>query len=139
MKFKGQYINGPIRSGEASFNSANPAMDNETVFEAQNASQSQIDDAITSARAAAANWRRLKFEERANIMMRVADRVENHADAIANAISLEMGKAHRRLWSKHVPSKAKLSEVFGKYPTSCLQRRQARLVSSDFTPWALWA
>ena len=29
------------------------------------------------------------------MMMGVADRVENHADAIANAISLEMGKAHR--------------------------------------------
>ena len=96
MKFKGQYINGRFaQGGEAAFNSANPATDNETVFEAQNASQSQIDDAITSARAAAANWRRLKFEERANMMMGVADRVENHADAIANAISLEMGKAHR--------------------------------------------
>ena len=87
MKFKGQYINGRIRSGgEASFISANPATDNETVFEAQNASQSQIDDAITSARAAAANWRRLKFEA-CKYYDGVADRVENRVNAIANAIS----------------------------------------------------
>ena len=96
MKFKGQYVNGRFaQGGEASFKSKNPATDDDTVFEAQNASQSQIDDAIASARADAVKWRRLPFEERANIMMRVADRVDGYSESIARAISLEMGKAHR--------------------------------------------
>ena len=91
--FRGHYVGGDFQIGNgASFLSTNPARDYEVVFEARDGLEI-VDAAVDAARQAATSWRRLSFEERAEVMSKVAERVSVWAEPIANAISMEMGKS----------------------------------------------
>ena len=91
--FRGHYVGGDFQIGNgASFLSTNQARDYEVVFEARDGLEI-VDAAVDAARQAATSWRRLSFEERAEVMSKVAERVSVWAEPIANAISMEMGKS----------------------------------------------
>ncbi len=62
------------------------------ILEVPEASQSQIDRAVASARKAFAGWSRTTPSERSAALLRIADRVEAEADAFAALEALNCGK-----------------------------------------------
>lgn len=69
----------------------NPATE-EVIAEVPDASDADIDRAVAAARAAQREWRRVDALERANLLHRCAERLEEHADELAVLLTLEGGK-----------------------------------------------
>ena len=91
--FQGHYIDGTFHLGDGTaFQSVNPAKNYEAVFEARDG-EALVDQAVAAARLAAKPWRRRTFESRAEVLMRVVDRVDHWVEPIAKAIASEMGKS----------------------------------------------
>ena len=94
--FLGDYIDGafvPAGSG-VEFTSINPAHDGQVVLTAIE-SEGHVDKAVQAARHAATAWRRGGLDARISALRAVQARVEDHAEGIAEAITLEMGKPIR--------------------------------------------
>jgi gamma-glutamyl-gamma-aminobutyraldehyde dehydrogenase len=74
--------------------------DGRTIVEVAVASDADVDQAVSSARAAFDDgpWPRLAPRERAAAMLRWADLIERDRDALAVTIALEMGKPVREAW-----------------------------------------
>lgn len=92
---KGAHIDGKWVTGDGDwFEKTCPATD-ETSWEGQAASPSQVNAAIESARHAGEAWRRRPQHDRTRILEAYAEAVGERAEKIAEAISRDMGKA---LW-----------------------------------------
>jgi len=92
--FFGHFIGGGFVGPSADarpFVSRNPAGDHATVFEAH-ADAAAIEPAVAAAQAAAPAWRRLGVEGRAAVLRRLQAALPRHAEGLAQAITLEMGK-----------------------------------------------
>ena len=72
----------------------NPAHDGQVVLTAIE-SEGHVDKAVQAARHAATAWRRGGLDARISALRAVQARVEDHAEGIAEAITLEMGKPIR--------------------------------------------
>ena len=107
-QFRGHFIGGRFvtySSGNA-FHSVNPATDSERVFEAQE-DEGAVDAAVEAARDAASGWRRSGLDARIAALRAVQSMVPAHVDAIAEAISCEMGKtiAEARVEARSIAGK----------------------------------
>ena len=91
----GAYIDGKWHVGAGpAFSKACPAT-GEIMWQGSAAGTAQVANAVSSAREAFASWSRVSQAERSAIMERYADEIGKRAEAIAETISREMGKA---LW-----------------------------------------
>lgn len=89
---KSAYINGRWADGKDDwFEKANPAT-GETSWDGQACSDDQVEDAVSAARKAQIDWARRPQHDRTTILERYAEEVTKRADAIAEAISRDMGK-----------------------------------------------
>lgn len=89
---KSVYIDGRWSAGQDDwFEKTNPAT-GETSWDGQASSAQQVADAIQSARKAFPDWARRPQHDRTTILERYAEEITRRADAIAEAISRDMGK-----------------------------------------------
>jgi acyl-CoA reductase-like NAD-dependent aldehyde dehydrogenase len=86
------YVNGEDRPAERYFTKTNPANTDEVLGEFAAAGAEDADAAMRAANAAWPAWRRTPVAERARLMRRVAQLIEERVYDIAAALSLEVGK-----------------------------------------------
>src|SRR5208337_2413991 len=76
------------------FSTVNPAT-GEEICQVAEADAADVDQAVSAARAAFNGpWRRMSAAERGNLINRLADLVEKHADELAQLESLDNGKPY---------------------------------------------
>jgi acyl-CoA reductase-like NAD-dependent aldehyde dehydrogenase len=85
-------INGQWIKGAARRDVRNPARPGELLGSIALSDSAAVDDAVSSARAAFAGWRKLGAVNRGNLLFRAADILERSADELAELASREMGK-----------------------------------------------
>ena len=88
-----QLVNGEWTPGSGpSFTSINP-FSTETFWEGASSQSSDVDAAIAASRVALGSWSRTPIEERVAVVERFRDHLRAHAEAFADAITHETGKA----------------------------------------------
>ncbi len=103
-----QLINGEWQAGQGhSVTSVNPAK-NELIWEGNSASQSQVNDAVMSARAAFEPWANLTLEDRIAVVTKFAEQLTDNKEALANTIALETGKP---LWETRTEVGAMIGKI----------------------------
>lgn len=123
MSWRGNFIDGAFMRPAAgeTFCSVNPARPDEIVCEAVG-DVAAVDAAVQAARKAAPGWRRMSVDDRRAALQAVVDANPTHADAIAEAISREMGKpiAEARIEANSVAGKIKgvYAQLPGELPTA---------------------
>ncbi|MFD6067005.1 MULTISPECIES: acetaldehyde dehydrogenase ExaC [Amycolatopsis] len=95
----GEYV--PPASGQY-FENPTPVT-GQVFTEVARGTAADIDRALDAAEGAAAAWGRTSVDERANVLLRIADRMEQHLEAIAVAESWENGKPVRETLAADVP------------------------------------
>jgi succinylglutamic semialdehyde dehydrogenase len=92
-RFRGNFIGGQFElvTRGIHFSSENPAAPGTNIFDAR-ADEEAIGRAVDSARDALPPWRQLSSERRIEHLQAVKAALPRHADGIARAITLEMGK-----------------------------------------------
>ena len=87
------YIDGAFRDEVSSRTSelVNPAT-GESIAEVPKGTVEQVDEAVAAAAAAFPAWRGITPKERADLLLRIADRIEENADVLARLESLNAGK-----------------------------------------------
>ncbi|MCI4676370.1 acetaldehyde dehydrogenase ExaC [Candidatus Mycolicibacterium alkanivorans] len=82
----------------------NPSpVDGQTFCEVPRSSAADIDLALDAAHAAADKWARTSATERANILNKIADRIEEHLEELAVAETWDNGKAVRETLAADLP------------------------------------
>lgn len=84
-------IDGAPVEGVATFDVINPATE-EVVAQCPRADAAMVDRAVAAAKAAFPAWSRRSVEDRAALLLELADRVEARADEIARLLTAEQGK-----------------------------------------------
>jgi len=91
----GVYIDGRWQAGAGTYFENHCPATGEVVWHGNGADAAQVDAAVASARKAQAHWARLPQSDRTAVLERYADEISKRADAIAETVSRDMGKA---LW-----------------------------------------
>jgi succinylglutamic semialdehyde dehydrogenase len=103
-----QYIGGQWCAGEgAELKSICPATA-QVVWQGFSASQNQVEEAVSAARAMSPSWAQLGFEARAALVQGFKTELQMRAEAIACAISQEVGKP---LWEARTEVTSMLNKV----------------------------
>ncbi|MEU9685322.1 acetaldehyde dehydrogenase ExaC [Amycolatopsis japonica] len=95
----GEYV--PPASGQY-FENPTPVT-GQVFTEVARGTAADIDRALDAAEGAAAAWGRTSVDERANVLLRIADRMEQNLEAIAVAESWENGKPVRETLAADIP------------------------------------
>ena len=100
----GLYIGGEWRpaSDGALFTSTNPA-NGEVLAQCAEATKEDVDAAVAAAWAAYPAWKAVKREDRAVILDKIADRVEENAELLAKVETMDNGKPIRETTTIDVP------------------------------------
>jgi len=102
------FINGQWQVGEGQgFHSIDPS-DASQVWQANSATEQQVNQAIQAARRAFPSWANLPLEERLIVIERFADLLKAHSEDIATLISRETGKP---LWETQTEVAAMIGKV----------------------------
>ena len=84
----GLFINGQWQIGLGTqFDSVNPA-NNQVIWQGRSADQTQVDEAILSARTAFKAWSRLALSERIHIVEKFAELLKTNTEQMAQTIAL---------------------------------------------------
>lgn len=104
----GAFINGKFVKGHGRKRLAtvNPATE-ETLSEVLIANPKDIDEAVAAARAALPKWKRLKPQERAKYLFRIARRIQERARELAVLETLDNGKPIKESRDVDIPEAAK--------------------------------
>ena len=89
---KSNYINGAWVEGEGEINNINPSDTNDLIDTYSNASSSQLNDAVSSAKAAQKKWEKVGIEKRANILNDIGSEIIKQSKEIGTLLSREEGK-----------------------------------------------
>jgi len=96
-------INGKIISGEAEKTILLNPENNEVIVEVPCASINQVDAAVDAANKAFPAWKRKSFADRADILYKFADRIDQKAERLAKLESLNCGKPFQRMLEDEMP------------------------------------
>ena len=91
----GLLIGGRWRSAKNSFERRNPARPDELVGRTAAGTPDDVADAYAAAQAAAPSWRRTLAAQRAEILVRAAELIDQRVDQLATMLSWEEGKVIR--------------------------------------------
>ena len=89
---KSNYINGAWVEGEGEINNINPSDTNDLIDTYSNASSSQLNDAVSSAKVAQKKWEKVGIEKRANILNDIGSEIIKQSKEIGTLLSREEGK-----------------------------------------------
>lgn len=84
-------VNGQARGGKATYNGINPAT-KEKLWDVPVATQQDVDDAVSAARAAFPAWSQTPFEQRAEMLVRYADAYAAYEKEFTDLVIAECGK-----------------------------------------------
>jgi len=84
-------INGALVEGDLTMPVVNPATE-EVIGESPRASEKQLNEAVSAAKAAFPGWAARPIAERRAIMLQVAERVEANAEELSRILTSEQGK-----------------------------------------------
>ena len=103
----GLYINGEFRpaSDGATFTTVNPA-NGQPLAQCAEATKEDVDAAVDAAWAAYPAWKAVEPIERANILLKIADIIDDNADLLATVESMDNGKPIRETKAIDVPFSA---------------------------------
>jgi aminobutyraldehyde dehydrogenase len=97
-------INGKFVSGEGADESiVNPAT-GQAIVQVREASGGQVDAAVAAAQTAFRSWGQSTPQERSLLLLRLADRIEQNAQAYAELESLNTGKPRARVLNDEMPA-----------------------------------
>ena len=88
-----------------------------------------IDLALDAAHAAAADWGNTSVQERSNILLRIADRIEQNLEMLAVAETWDNGKAVRETLAADIP----LSADHFRYFAGCIRAQEGSMAEIDAT------
>ncbi|KAG9191359.1 hypothetical protein G6011_09447 [Alternaria panax] len=89
--YLGNDINNQLVSTSETRHSISPAT-SQPLFEVPVAKKEDLDAAVDAARKAFKPWSSTPFSERANLLLKYADTIEHHRDALEQFLTLEQGK-----------------------------------------------
>lgn len=124
----GVYIDGRWRAGNGALVQNHCPATGDVVWEGQGADDSQVHDAVASSQKAFRHWSRLPQGDRTAILERYAEEIEKRADAIAETVSRDMGKALWESKSEAATMKAKV----GVSITAQVERAGTKFSSANF-------
>jgi len=105
---KDVFINGNWESGDGEgFSSICPATQ-QSVWQGKAANESQVNRAVAAAKQAFKDWSHTSFETRRDILLKYRDNITASNEALATAISRDMGKP---LWEAKTEANAMASKV----------------------------
>jgi acyl-CoA reductase-like NAD-dependent aldehyde dehydrogenase len=87
-------INGRLVPGDRSSPVLNPATE-QAVAQCPRASEAQLNEAVAAAKAAFPAWAALAIDARRTVLMKMADRIDQHRDELARLLTQEQGKPLR--------------------------------------------
>jgi len=87
-------INGRLVPGDRSSPVLNPATEH-AVAQCPRASEAQLNEAVAAAKAAFPAWAALAIDARRTVLMKMADRIDQHRDELARLLTQEQGKPLR--------------------------------------------
>jgi len=103
-----QFINGHWLAGEGhEMSSVNPAK-NEVIWQGNTASEQQVSQAISSARAAFELWANVSLEQRISVVKAFAQLLESNKESLATTIAEETGKP---IWETRTEVGAMIGKV----------------------------
>ncbi|WP_404341444.1 succinylglutamate-semialdehyde dehydrogenase [Pseudoalteromonas mariniglutinosa] len=108
MTHPAQFINGQWLAGQGeNFLSVNPA-NNDIIWQADAATQNQVDDAVNAAREAFYSWADKSFSDRLVIAKKFAEVLKEHSEELAITIAQETGKP---LWETRTEAAAMVGKI----------------------------
>ena len=87
-------INGRLVPGDRSSPVLNPATE-QAVAQCPRGSEAQLNEAVAAAKAAFPAWAALAIDARRTVLMKMADRIDQHRDELARLLTQEQGKPLR--------------------------------------------
>ncbi|OWP51378.1 gamma-aminobutyraldehyde dehydrogenase [Pseudomonas nitroreducens] len=109
-------INGQFVAGEgAKLDVLNPAT-GEVIGQVAEASEAQVDSAVRAADAAFDGWSQTAPKDRALLLLRLADRIEEHAEELARLESDNCGKPYAAALNDEIPA---IADVFRFFAGAC--------------------
>jgi aminobutyraldehyde dehydrogenase len=97
-------IDGHLVTGEGPEESLTDPATGQSIGRLREASAAQVDRAVTAARTAFQAWGQSTPQERSLVLLRIADRLEQEAEAYAEVESLNCGKPRARVLADEVPA-----------------------------------
>ncbi len=95
--------------------------------QAARSDESDVERALDAAHAAAAQWAATPVAERANVLLKIADRIEQNLEKLAYAETVDNGKPMRETLNADVP----LSADHFRYFAGCLRAQEGSLSEID--------
>ncbi|MCG8907503.1 MULTISPECIES: gamma-aminobutyraldehyde dehydrogenase [unclassified Pseudomonas] len=109
-------INGQFVAGEgAKLDVLNPAT-GDVIGQVAEASEAQVDSAVRAADAAFDGWSQTAPKDRALLLLRLADRIEEHAEELARLESDNCGKPYAAALNDEIPA---IADVFRFFAGAC--------------------
>jgi len=125
-------INGELIAGQGEpYAVLNPST-GETLISIKEATSAQVNTAVTSAEQAFTRWARTAPKDRAGILLRIADRVEQHGAELAKLESLNCGKPYSAALNDEIPAIADVFRFFAG-ASRCLHGSAANEYLPGFT------
>jgi aminobutyraldehyde dehydrogenase len=97
-------IDGQLVTGEGTEEALTDPATGQRIDRLREASPAQVDRAVTAARTAFRAWGQSTPQERSLLLLRIADRLEQEAEAYAELESLNCGKPRARVLADEVPA-----------------------------------
>jgi aldehyde dehydrogenase len=95
--------------------------------QAARSNEADIERALDAAHAAAAKWAATPASERANVLLKIADRIEQNLELLAYAETVDNGKPIRETLNADIP----LSADHFRYFAGCLRAQEGSLTEVD--------
>jgi aminobutyraldehyde dehydrogenase len=142
-------INGEKIQGEAEAIPLSCPENNVPIVAVASASPAQVDAAVDAADAAFPDWKEKTFADRAALLFKLADRIDEKAEALAQLESLNCGKPYQRMLEDEIPAISDHYRFFagacrcmsgsasGEYLNGCtsMVRRDPVGVVGQIAPW----
>ncbi len=109
-------IDGNIVDGEAEKTALFSPENTEFIIDVPCASTAQVDLAVEGANAAFPAWKRKSFADRAAVLYKFADRIDEKAELLAKLESLNCGKPYQRMLEDEMPA---ISDHFRFFAGAC--------------------
>ncbi len=103
-----QWIAGQWLEGKGEILSSISPYNDEIIWQGRSATVDQVEEAVTSARNAFIEWKKLSFAEREKVILAFADKLKEHSEQIAEVIAKETGKP---IWETRTEAAAMAGKI----------------------------